>query len=315
MLRAYAQLLRLPNVFTAWADVLMGWMVGMGSLEPFLLWEPPFLPFWVVLPLYSALGASGCLYCAGMVWNDFFDVEEDRRDRPHRPIPSRRVSRLEAGILGGALMLAGLALTAISFVMDGNWHLLGTAGVLCLLILLYDAWLKHTLLGALAMGACRFCNVLLGLIAAAPELVDPWILGLPGVIALYIVGVTWFARKEAGRSGSTELAAAAWVMIIAIMIGFVLMWRWIPDFDFWRQPGQFLFPILLIAWGVIICRPLLTATRDPRPQRVQTAVKTCILGLIGLDALLAFAVVGWPGLLILLLLPPALILGRWVYST
>jgi 4-hydroxybenzoate polyprenyltransferase len=44
-------------------------------------------------------------------------------------------------------------------------------------------------------------------------------------------------------------------------------------------------------------------------------VKTCILGLIGLDAILAFAVVGWPGLLILLLLPPALLLGRWVYST
>ncbi len=34
-----------------------------------------------------------------------------------------------------------------------------------------------------------------------------------------------------------------------------------------------------------------------------------------LDAILATAFVGTPGLLVLLLLPPALVIGKWVYST
>ena len=45
------------------------------------------------------------------------------------------------------------------------------------------------------------------------------------------------------------------------------------------------------------------------------AVKRAILGLVVLDAVLATAFVGLPGLAILLLLPPAMLLGKWVYST
>jgi 4-hydroxybenzoate polyprenyltransferase len=48
---------------------------------------------------------------------------------------------------------------------------------------------------------------------------------------------------------------------------------------------------------------------------VQSAVKRSIMGLVLLDAILATAVVGAWGLLILLLLVPALTLGRWIYST
>jgi len=40
-----------------------------------------------------------------------------------------------------------------------------------------------------------------------------------------------------------------------------------------------------------------------------------VLGLVALDAVLATMFVGLPGLLVLLLLPPALVLGKWVYST
>jgi 4-hydroxybenzoate polyprenyltransferase len=40
-----------------------------------------------------------------------------------------------------------------------------------------------------------------------------------------------------------------------------------------------------------------------------------VLGLVGLDAVLATAFAGLPGLVIVLLLPPALLIGKWVYST
>ena len=53
-LRAYAQLLRLPNVFTAVADPLAGWFfVGGGA------------PAWNVSLLVAA---SACLYTAGIVF-------------------------------------------------------------------------------------------------------------------------------------------------------------------------------------------------------------------------------------------------------
>jgi 4-hydroxybenzoate polyprenyltransferase len=55
----------------------------------------------------------------------------------------------------------------------------------------------------------------------------------------------------------------------------------------------------------------------PTPARVQAAVKQCLLGLVVLDAVLATALAGAVGLLILLLLAPSLYLNRkqWLYAT
>src|SRR5262245_28722487 len=74
----YAQLVRLPNVFTALADIALGALVTAAL--------PAHWPAFVLLLL-----ASACLYSAGMVWNDYFDLEQDRRERPFRPLPSGRI--------------------------------------------------------------------------------------------------------------------------------------------------------------------------------------------------------------------------------
>src|SRR5438067_2386375 len=88
--RAYAQLVRLPNVFTAMADITLAALATAALRERW--------PVFVLLLL-----ASSCLYCGGMVWNDVFDVEQDRRERPFRPLPSGRVSR-GAAMRFGALL-------------------------------------------------------------------------------------------------------------------------------------------------------------------------------------------------------------------
>jgi len=67
--------------------------------------------------------------------------------------------------------------------------------------------------------------------------------------------------------------------------------------------------------GLVVGVPVCQAITQPTPALVQTAVKRAILGLVLLDAVLATAVVGLIGLLILVLLLPALYLGRWIYST
>jgi len=100
-LRAYAQLVRLPNVFTAFADI------GLGILATWQLLPEDLPKDWVWRAL-CLLAASGCLYCGGMVFNDVFDLEQDKRERPFRPIPSGRISRLVATLFGAALLAAGI---------------------------------------------------------------------------------------------------------------------------------------------------------------------------------------------------------------
>src|SRR6516164_10693814 len=127
----YAQLLRLPNVFTAFADALLGTLATAA---------------WVVQPAGSALLllASGCLYCSGMVWNDYFDFAEDKRDRPFRPLPSGKISRRTSAWLAAGLLLAGCAFAALAGIGPSwNFRPALIAGILVTAILFYDAWLKR----------------------------------------------------------------------------------------------------------------------------------------------------------------------------
>ncbi|MFN4261213.1 MAG: hypothetical protein ACK4RK_18145, partial [Gemmataceae bacterium] len=164
--------------------------------------------------------------------------------------------------------------------------------------------------GPVAMGTCRFLNVLLGFVLI-PEWTWPWSLHLALVVGLYIVGVTWFARTEAQRSDPLSLKLAALTMLAALVLALS-----IPT---WFPPGTSspLFPYLLVVFGFYLGVPIYRATVDPSAKKVQSAVKRCILGLVLLDAVLATAIVGTWGLVILLLLPPAWLLSRsqWLYAT
>ena len=103
------QLLRLPNVFTALADVAMGFLVTRGSLQPG--------------GLFALLAAASCqLYLAGMVLNDVFDAEVDARERPGRPIPSGRVSLAKAQLVGWGLLTGGTICGLFAAYFAGDWR-------------------------------------------------------------------------------------------------------------------------------------------------------------------------------------------------
>jgi 4-hydroxybenzoate polyprenyltransferase len=264
---------------------------------------------WITAALLA--GASAALYCGGMVWNDYFDVDQDRRERPFRPLPSGAISLAAARRLGVGLLAAGFLLAASS-----GWHVddfdatpAVIGGLLVVAILLYDRWLKRIWAGPLAMGACRFLNVLLACTAATET--APWglRLHLAAVVGLYVVGVTWFARTEARASAAVQLRRATGVMAAALVLALPLPLH-LPT-----GSAFVLFPYLLVAFGLAIGLPANQAWTRPEPVRVQRTVKRAVLGLIALDAILATAVAGAPGLLLALLLPPALYLGQWLYST
>jgi 4-hydroxybenzoate polyprenyltransferase len=298
-LRDYAQLVRLPNVFTALADITLGALVT-GALPQ----------NW--LPFVLLLLASACLYCGGMVWNDYFDVEQDLRERPFRPIPSGRVSPRQALVLGLALLGSGVLCAVLAGLLGLGKTPVVLAGCLVVAILGYDAWLKRTWAGPVAMGSCRFLNVLLGLsLAPVPDWSRGVVLAL--VVGLYIVGVTWFARTEALESRKAALIGAALVMLAGVALGLVVPVL-LPG-SAWQQNTSVAFPYLLVGFGFLVGMPVCRAIAKPVPGRVQPAVKRAVLGLVVLDSVLATAAVSLWGLALLLLLVPGLYLGRRLYST
>jgi 4-hydroxybenzoate polyprenyltransferase len=162
------------------------------------------------------------------------------------------------------------------------------------------------------MGACRFLNVLLGL-SIVPGPIGSWGLGLALAVGIYIVGVTWFARTEARTSSQEALTAAAIVMLAGLLLALPL-----PVLAAGRAAPVVtspLFPYLLVAYGFVVGLPVVRAINHPSPARVQAGVKVAVLGLVAFDAVLATALAGGVGLVLLVLLPPALYLGRRLYST
>jgi 4-hydroxybenzoate polyprenyltransferase len=189
------RLCRIPNVFTAFANVIAGTLLARGGR---------FEPGDVRLVL-----ASGLLYCSGMVLNDYFDREIDARERPERPIPSGAVSARTAATLGFAMMAAGVALCAT--VSRTSFQLgLGLAAA----ILVYDAITKGTRLGPLAMGSCRFLNVLLGLSAGSAW--SRWMWVAPLTMGAYTAIITYLARDEVG--GSSRARARNGVTMMAVLV-------------------------------------------------------------------------------------------------
>lgn len=311
-LLAFAQLLRIPNVFTAFADIGLAVAVAVTILP-----STP-VDFWVAAALLAL--SSGSLYLAGMVWNDVFDRFEDKLTRPNRPLPSGRVRVRTAIILGVVLFVLGLAFASLAGIptigkqADWNHEPLIYAIGITLAVLIYDGGLKRTPMGPIGMGSCRFLNILLGLSIIPDESMELSLrIHLALVTGIYIVGVTWFARTEEGQSNKRHLIAAAIVMALALVLALVLKANLGVPSATALMPN--LFPYLLVLFAFFVGLPIVRAISTRKPREVQAAVKRCVLGLVGLDAVLATAFAGLPGLLIILLLPLALVIGKWVYST
>lgn len=313
----YLRLMRLPNVFTAMADIAMGYL---------FVHDVNTIPAaWPVLALL--IGASSLIYTAGMVLNDVYDIEVDRQERPFRPLPSGQISLSFALRLGYLFLICGVVMgTAAGWLEETNlaspWRSGIVAVVLALAVIAYDAWLKNTPLGPLGMGLCRLLNVLLGMsVAGIAVPVDEAFLAyhasswlIAGGMGLYITGVTWFARSEATESSRPQLILATLVIAAGIVLLALL--------PLWPHPEKPLLGtdslayLLFAVLALPMVRRALLAISDPEPANVQAMIKHCILSLIMLNAAITMLTSGpLPGILTAALLIPSLLLGRWVYST
>ncbi len=181
---AWARLARLPNVFTAVADPMAGWwMAAVAAHKP--AWQLPVL-----------MSASALLYMAGMILNDCFDLDRDRRLRPERVLPMGLIAYRTAWGVGWTLLAGGVALAGVTGGV--SWMV---AGLLALCIVMYNAAAKHhPVAGPVTMGGCRSLNMMLGM---------GWISGglwlAPVLLGLYVAGVSVVARSEAGHPSRRQL--------------------------------------------------------------------------------------------------------------
>src|SRR5438876_11164896 len=95
-LRAWLQLFRVPNLFTVPGDPLAGFLLATGGR--------------IDARVVFAILASLFLYAAGLAMNDLADFDEDRRERPKRPLASGAISRGAAWIATGNLVIFGLGM-------------------------------------------------------------------------------------------------------------------------------------------------------------------------------------------------------------
>ena len=287
--RAYLQLIRPPNLFTAAADVVAGFLFiggGWGQIDRVIL-----------LSLCSM-----CLYAAGVTLNDVRDRDRDAADRPNRPIPSGRVSERSAALLVLFLMLAGVTLGGIVS-MD---HLL-TAGMLVIAIVFYDVFAKKTWLASPAMGLCRALNLTLGMTALDHSITAVHLLPI-AAMWLYITSVTAFARTEARQSdrGRLGVATVGASLAVASLAG---LYTILPN-----PSWHFLVPV--VGLSATIHWVGARAAKTGAPRDVQRAVTTMIVLLVALDACIATAGQGLlAGTIVALFLIPVIGLGRRFRTT
>lgn len=304
--QAWAQLVRLPNVFTIVADVSAAFLLVAGGPEP--------VGRWVVVVI-----AGICLYWAGMILNDVFDVEKDRKERPGRPIAAGLIPLSQAKAAGWCLLVAGVGFAAVSGYLPADsvsatWLPAAVGIVLALMIVAYDGPLKSTYLAPAAMGGCRMLSFLLGaapclVLAADGQLIPKYILGIAFGFGVYIMGVTTMARQEATGGDSNQLMIGTLITTLgALCLAFApqlatgpIGWHVEPTRIFPVMIGMIAFPVIMRA---------IRAVRAPSPLHIQTTIRVGVLTLIPLAA--AFAMLGagpvW-GLAIFALVIPAIMLS------
>ncbi|WP_322745174.1 UbiA-like protein EboC [Nostoc sp. LEGE 12447] len=294
--RGYLELMRPANIVTAWADILLGFAAS-GSGIIFAQLMNGEASFSILIPLAWLLLATTGLYGGGIVFNDVFDAELDAKERPNRAIPSGRVSRQNATLLGSILFTIGIiAAFQVSLLSAA------IAIFITLSSLLYDSLAKHhPFFGPLNMGLCRGSNLLLG-VSAVPEIIgERWYLAL--IPVLYIAAITAISQGEV--HGGKKITGVLALLLIAIVLTAVLALGLLEEYT---AIAALPFAIFL---AIRILPNFIKAAREPIAENIRNAVRIGVLSLIVLDATVASGFAGlYYGLLVLILLPISMKLAK-----
>ncbi len=284
--------MRPANLVTAFADILAGMAIaGLHFTTDNFLWGN------AILLSISTVG----LYGGGVVFNDVFDAELDAIERPERAIPSGRVSKQNATILGISLLLVGILTAFMVSQMSGVLTI-----IISILALFYDRFGKHNnLFGPINMGLCRGVNLLLGISIINSSVYEWWWVSIVPII--YISAITMISRGEVHGGNKNHLYFAgflyALVSIFQVYVAYSL--------------GNITLAILFILLHIfLIFKPLIQAIVSPVGSNIGKAVKAGVLSLIVMDAAWVAASGNWQiAICVLILLPISMQIGKYFAVT
>ena len=330
MLGQYLLLIRAPNLFTVPSNILSGYfattLVGDANITQLLL----------------LIFSSIFLYVAGIILNDYFDIDVDRKERPNRPLASGQITKRSALLIATSSIVAGNVLS-----WSVSWNSFIISFCLTIVIFIYNYWLKRNRAGnPLTMGSARFLNVLLGGSSALGLVtkMDLTLVFIGYCLFLYTASISLLSLKEV--STGERLSNKAWISIVLsfstvlLTIGSIL----VAGFSGYFQTA---FIFNLIIFSCIMCISFfhlfsrlkritnLTSqgqSKDGYPKvedesvesmnqanisrDIQHKVKTMILSIVVLDSIFLSGLVGiYAGFAVLLLVIPPILLGRKLYVT
>jgi 4-hydroxybenzoate polyprenyltransferase len=298
-LRKYLLLVRLPNTFTAPSNILTGYFAIVPSSHANFS------------SLAIVMVSSALLYVSGIVFNDFFDIEIDRKERPFRPLPSNEITKQKALIIAAASMIIANLLAFAASTASGI-----VAIILSATVIGYDYRLKRTVAGPVTMGSARFLNIFLG---ASPGLgglffynnnfLIPRLLLVCILMLLYVLAISILSRMEVGGVKSIRRVIGPFLIIFAIIVMIVF-----GVFD--RTFQVDLVVCLSLFASIIIVTFKRTIFQDYSSIGIQKAIKTMVLSIIVLDSVFVSGTAGlYYGLTTLLLIIPSIVLARELYVT
>lgn len=130
-----------------------------------------------------AFVAFCCLSSAAYVWNDWVDVENDRRhpEKRQRPLPAGEVTPTGAWLLSLGLLAGGIALSAF---LGGGF--LAMAGLYGGLQVGYSLWLKQVvIIDVMALATGYVLRAVAGGVVIAVE-ISPWLIVCTFLLALFL---------------------------------------------------------------------------------------------------------------------------------
>lgn len=291
---AILRLMRPANILTAVSDILAGCAIALYATNT--PWRET-----ATTSLLFLVAATAGLYGGGVVLNDVFDAELDKKERPERPIPSGKISKRAAALVGSILLVAGIMAAVLAHPSTYFSSSFFIAFCIAVAAVIYDKWGKHLpVAGPLNMGLCRGLNLLLGMSIAPFALIEYWVVGIVPVI--YIAAITMISRGEVhgGNKSTLNGAVVLYVLVTGVILYIAIINRTLLN--------ALLF---LVVFSFMIFMPLRNAIRDPRGPLIGKAVKAGVIALILMNAAwaAAFGSLGF-AFFILLLLPLSLLLAK-----
>ena len=240
---------RVSNLPTVWSNCLAGWwLTGGGNFK--------------ALPLL--LAGTSFLYVGGMFLNDAFDVSFDRQRRQERPIPSGQISLDAVWKLGASWLALGILLL---FFIGKTAGLL--AVVLAICIIVYDATHKFITASPWLMGFCRFWVYVIAGVVGANGL-NGWPIFCGIALALYIVGLSYVARRESFR-GRLPLWPILFLAAPVILAIFMNSGKYLPS-AMWVSA-------VLVLWSVACVWPIVVGSE----ANVGIIVSNLLAGIVLVD--------------------------------